>query len=126
MREEELLYVLRHLVVMTLYPGTISSTAGAPQLASAISSSPRAHLFRYYPLLLELAFVQKAPSMWILPAEHAQLFGLEVDDDTPDARDGSALIEVSARDLARRALELVGEELSLGGSAAESGDVTLA
>lgn len=121
-REEELLYVLRHLVTMTLYPGAISTaSAGTAPLASATSNSPRAHLFRYYPLLLELAFVPKVPSMWILPTEHAQLFGLEVDDDVADARDGSALIEVSARDLARRALELVGDELSLGGPSVWAG-----
>lgn len=52
--------------------------------------------------------------MWILPSEYAQLFGLEVNDDAADARDGSDLIEVSARDLARRALALVGTELGLG------------
>lgn len=116
-REEELLFVLRHLVTMTLWPGSIKSDdQGA--VASALSASPRAHLLRYYPLLLELAFVDRVPSMWILPSEHAQLFGRQTDvgDRDADARDGSELIEVSARDLARRALEIVGEELALGTS----------
>jgi hypothetical protein len=79
-------------------------------------------LFRYYPLLLELALAPKAPSMWILPREHGQLFGLEMDDDagaSANARDGSDLIQVSAQALARRALELVGGELGLGAGTAE-------
>lgn len=121
-REEELLYVLRHLVTMTLWPGTIPGSDQSP-LATALVTSPRAHLFRYYPLLLELSFVPRAPSMWILPSEHAQLFGKagsreeaehEEEAAPVDVRDGSDLIEITARDLARRALELVGAELVLG------------
>lgn len=65
--------------------------------------------------------------MWLLPSEHRQLFsskgtsianGYSHDDDQEeveeaDAGDGASLLEISARDLARRALELVGEELGL-------------
>lgn len=117
MREDEILYVLRHLVTMTLWEGSNPMTDGASTpLASAAAASPRAHLFQYYPLILEIAFVPATlPSMWIRPDEHARLFGLDGDGAEADApRDGTDLIEVSARDLARRALALVGEELRLG------------
>lgn len=120
-REDEILYVLRHLVTLRLWPeganGVLTPTTRA-------ATSPRAHLFRYYPLLLELAFVPAhLPSMWILPSEHRVLFGDEGEDEAgsetggdseADAGDGSDLIEVGVRDLARRALELVGLELGLG------------
>lgn len=118
-REDEILYVLRHLVTLRLWPDAANGSLTPTTRAAA---SPRAHLFRYYPILLELAFVPAhLPSMWILPSEHRLLFeddpeesewreeGSEV-----DAGDGSDLIEVGVRDLARRALELVGLELGLG------------
>jgi len=62
--------------------------------------------------------------MWIFPSEQAKLFdlppvgnqvetGIDMNDEELNAGDGGDLIEVSARDLARRCLELVGEELGL-------------
>jgi hypothetical protein len=55
--------------------------------------------------------------MWIFPAEHARLFGLPRPEDESnavvDAGDGGDLIEVNAKDLSRRCLELIGEELGL-------------
>lgn len=173
-REDEILYVMRHLVTLRLWPEGSSGNHevnGTRTPLSAAKTSPRAHLFRSYPLLLELAFVPAhLPSMWILPSEHRVLFGdgerkeqereqeqsthsrkpsvaqgaaesseaekardegegqpaeeEEDDDDSvesesdesdgEDAGDGSDLIEVSVRDLARRALEIVGHELGLG------------
>ncbi|WOO78809.1 Protein MON2 [Vanrija pseudolonga] len=130
-REEEILYVLRHLVTMTLWEGSVPIPDGDGEsptaLAKASAASSRAHLFAYYPLLLELAFVPAhLPAMWILPSEHVRLFagveprvngergeGEDSEDGEEDARDGTDLIEVSARDLARRCLELVGLELGL-------------
>jgi hypothetical protein len=117
-REDEILYVLRHLVTLRLWPD-IANGSLTPTTRAA--TSPRAHLFRYYPLLLELAFVPAhLPSMWILPSEHRVLFEDEPEENEgeegsdADAGDGSDLIEVGVRDLARRALELVGLELGLG------------
>jgi hypothetical protein len=54
--------------------------------------------------------------MWIFPSEQAELYGVpppEVNSDQSelDAGDGGDLIEVNARDLARRCLELIGKEL---------------
>ncbi|GMK54425.1 hypothetical protein CspeluHIS016_0110110 [Cutaneotrichosporon spelunceum] len=112
-REDEILYVLRHLVTLRLWPATNGSVTPTTRAAASL----RAHLFRYYPLLLELVFVPHLPSMWVLPSEHRVLFSDEAEETTQedaDAGDGSDLIEVSARDLARRALELVGLELGLG------------
>lgn len=114
-REDELLYVLRHLVTMTLTEGTTAAVGGTA-LAQAAAASPRAHLFKYYSLLLELAFVPAhLPSMWVLPSEHVLLFtnDEETCDEAVNTGDGAELIEVSARDLARRCLELVGVELGL-------------
>lgn len=69
------------------------------------------------------------PSMWIFPSEYRQLFdsqflamptgqlsganGGDIFHNGENAGDGADLIEVTARDLARRALELLGEELGL-------------
>jgi len=105
-------------------------------MASAIKTSERALLFRFYPLLLEVAFLQDhVPSMWIFPNEHARLYDLQLPDAQTNettaeksgeeggrdrvegminAGDGGDLIEVTARDLARRCLEIVGEEMGLG------------
>lgn len=85
------------------------------------------------------------PSMWIFPSEYRTLLslslagGTDLSDDSPEARvngmseseregaeskesdgqvdagDGGDLIEVSARDIARRCLELLGEDLGLVG-----------
>lgn len=110
---------------------------GTSALAAAAAKSPRAHLFAYYPLLLRLAFVPSAPSMWVTPSEYYRLFGKDVEDtglasadeyvprqsmdvngDVGGLREKERgeedMVEVSARELARRALELVGEELCLG------------
>jgi len=104
-------------------------------MATAIATSERALLFRFYPLLLEVAFLDgHIPSMWMFPDEHAKLYatmsptesnvgdGETVDHQTSgvevngmiDAGDGGDLIEVTARDLARRCLEIVGAEIGMG------------
>lgn len=106
-----------------------------PLMKSAINLSPRAHLLHLYPLLLEIAF-SKNPlaSMWVFPHEHDHLFRskpisnvaevkINGSDSGPmsdipkkgeeDAGDGGDLIQVSASDLARRCLNLIGEELGL-------------
>jgi len=138
-RDDELLYILRHLATMTMYEGTMASAGNVPVvLEGAYRTSPRAHLFHFYPLLLQISFLRGCiPSMWIFPSEHARLFAsipVDADEDgvregekaeSPDggegamdgngvnAGDGGDLIEVSARDLARRCLELIGEEMGL-------------
>lgn len=107
-------------------------------MTNAIKTSERALLFRFYPLLLEVAFLNgHMPSMWMFPDEHAKLYdlplvnrlvdgegeteagagqadGVDKEGGVIDAGDGGDLIEVTARDLARRCLEIVGEEMGLG------------
>lgn len=68
--------------------------------------------------MLELSFSRSTlPSMWIFPTEHAELFNLPPPQEEPggtvDAGDGGDLIEVNAKDIARRCLELIGEEMRL-------------
>lgn len=139
-REDELLYVLTHLVTMSVWGasersavaadnepeanGASDAYGSATPLQAAAAKSPRAHLFAYYPLLLQLAFVPSAPSMWVTPGEYYRLFGTGVGGDAGLAEEDSLqdgeqegngdMVEVSARELARRALELVGQELCLG------------
>lgn len=69
------------------------------------------------------------PSMWVFPDERRQIFEGVKDEEHPngvvangdgekgiDAGDGGDLIEISGRDLARRCLELIGEEIGLSSS----------
>ncbi|WWD20641.1 hypothetical protein CI109_105117 [Kwoniella shandongensis] len=119
-REEEVLYILRHLATMRVWEGSMSSTKpGSDTLAAVYKTSSRSHLFHFYPLLLEFSFIQnQMPSMWIFPSEQAKLFDLpslsQGENDEVDAGDGGDLIEVNARELARRCLELIGVEMGLG------------
>lgn len=123
--------MLTHLVTVSMW-GSEPSEASTSEneangtrtpLQEATARSPRAHLFAYYPLLLQLAFVPSAPSMWVTPGEYLRLFGKGIDGQADDSlsrpvENGTSeeedMVEVSARELARRALELVGEELCLG------------
>lgn len=155
-REDELLYVLRHVVTLRISgkhletPSNGECGAGigvasddadcevSGPVKLALEHSQRAHLFALYALLLRLSFTTKAtPSKWLFPTEYRDLFeqaevnvaelDIPVNGDVNtgagphtgeqehvDAGDGADLIEVSARDLARRALELIGNELGLG------------
>ncbi|WWC98642.1 hypothetical protein V866_005535 [Kwoniella sp. B9012] len=134
-REEEILFVLRHLATIRVYEGSLMSDNQASETLSAIyKTSSRSHLFHFYPLLLQFSFLPHTPSMWIFPSEHSQLFGLpprefqeeaqpppeegeeshEDEVQQVNAGDGGNLIKVSAGQLARRCLELVGEEMGMG------------
>jgi len=85
-REEELLYCLRELPELRLWPGCLwaalsenptASSASLPPIdptqspqqlmSDATKRSPYAHLFNLYPLLYEIATVPRAtPSAWIV------------------------------------------------------------
>ena len=104
------------------------STAGISKEATAMTLS------RFYPFLVQvLSFDRCIPVMWVLPSEYIRLFpspnlsagtngdypenGSDMDGEvasSEDVGDGSELLEVSARDLARRCLEIVGDQLGLG------------
>lgn len=58
--------------------------------------------------------------MWLFPDEHAKVFGIptangtsDTEEDVMDAGDGGDLVEVSAKDLARRCLEVISGEMGL-------------
>ncbi|WVQ95482.1 hypothetical protein IAU59_002579 [Kwoniella sp. CBS 9459] len=136
-REEEILFVLRHLVTMHVWEGGVQDLESvSPTLSVIYDTSSRWHLFYFYPLLLQFSFIASpTPSMWIFPSEHSELFGLsapsslspssstpglstvqpfnEEENEEVNAGDGGDLIEVTAKDLARRCLELIGEEMGM-------------
>lgn len=116
------MYILRQLVTLRVSAISMAVPHDASlTLSTAYTTSSRAHLFHFYPLLLELSFSRcPLPSMWVFPAEHAKLFSLPEPNDQAngeigevDAGDGCGLIEVNARDITRRCLELIGEEMGL-------------
>ncbi|KAH9847754.1 hypothetical protein C2E23DRAFT_740985 [Lenzites betulinus] len=85
-REEELLYVLRKLLALKLWPGTLwaalsdsPSTYAVEQphvdqslppselIADAVKRSTKAHLFHFYPILCEIVAVpRKTPTAWVM------------------------------------------------------------
>ncbi len=106
------------LVSSFLASYVLSTGEDSETLVTAYTTSRRAPLLHFYPILLELSFLRTTlPSMWIFPSEHARLFSLPQLENEPngvfDAGDGGDLIEVNARDIARRCLELIGKEMGL-------------
>ncbi|KAI0354523.1 hypothetical protein OH77DRAFT_1548844 [Trametes cingulata] len=87
-REEELLYVLRKLLALKLWPGTLwAALSDAPSkysaeqpdidkslspsavIADAVKRSTRAHLFHFYPILCEIVSIpRKSPTAWVMSA----------------------------------------------------------
>ncbi|KAI0933226.1 hypothetical protein AcV7_004756 [Taiwanofungus camphoratus] len=85
-REEELLYVLRKLLTLSLWPGTLwaalsesPSKYGVDQpdidpslkpselVADAVKRSPKAHLFHFYPVFCEIVSIpHKTPVAWVI------------------------------------------------------------
>ncbi|KAK7030884.1 Endocytosis and vacuole integrity protein [Paramarasmius palmivorus] len=114
-REDELLYVLRKLLELKLWPGshwaTLSSDPTAhcieqpsieqsstpsQLIADAVKRSSVAHLFYFYPVLCEIASIpRKTPTTWTVVPE----------------TDGAARID--ARSLAKECLKVVGKEMGV-------------
>ncbi|KAI0824392.1 hypothetical protein BC628DRAFT_1379334 [Trametes gibbosa] len=85
-REEELLYVLRKLLALKLWPGTLwAALSGSPStyaveqphidqslppsdlIADAVKRSKKAHLFHFYPILCDIVAVpRKTPTAWVM------------------------------------------------------------
>ncbi|ADV19956.1 hypothetical protein I305_00461 [Cryptococcus gattii E566] len=127
-RDDELLYILKHLATTKIWEGSLAPTGQASELLKAVyEKCPRSHLLQFYPLLLDLSFAQDyMPSLWVTLSEQAELLGTSVPEleigredalDEPgsqlDAED-EELVEVNAKDLAKRCLELIGLEMGLG------------
>lgn len=115
-REEELVYVLRKLLELRLYTGSLwaslsddpgrhcvtqpeidTSQSHAALLADVAKRSPKAHLFHLYPVFCEIASAPRAlPSTWASPG---------------GSDDSNAAGQLDARILARQCLKEVGFEL---------------
>ncbi|OJT09170.1 Protein MON2 -like protein [Trametes pubescens] len=87
-REEELLYALRKLLALKLWPGTLwAALSDSPSaycveqpnidqslppsdlIADAVKRSTKAHLFHFYPILCEIvAIPRKTPTAWVMSA----------------------------------------------------------
>ncbi|KAG7085465.1 hypothetical protein E1B28_003026 [Marasmius oreades] len=120
-REDELIYVLRKLLELRLWPGShwaavsddpsgncldqppIDSTVVKPTPTRLISDSVKrssiAHLFYFYPALCEIASIpRKTPSSFVVVER---------------SEGGEGVSEVDARGLARECLRVVGKEMGV-------------
>ncbi|KAJ7123851.1 hypothetical protein C8R43DRAFT_1098976 [Mycena crocata] len=122
-REDELLYVLRKLLELRLWPGSLwaamseqPSTSAVEQpavdasltpsllIADAVKRSSVAHLFYFYPVLCEIASIpRKTPSSWVLSQGTDKASPPETDEAT----------ELDARVIARECLKEVGREMGV-------------
>ncbi|KAJ7842842.1 hypothetical protein B0H14DRAFT_3868774 [Mycena olivaceomarginata] len=122
-REDELLYVLRKLLELRLWPGSLwaamseepssfaveqpaidASLSPSLLIADAVKRSSIAHLFHFYPVLCEIASTpRKTPSTWVLPRAA----------DKDSSSEGAEAIELDARVLARECLKEVGKEMGV-------------
>ena len=88
-----------------------------PTVDKAKDTASSNHLVGFYPLLLDLSFVEHSiPSTWIYPSEQYRLFsdvGQVKVDEVSELDNESELVEVTSKDLAKRCLELIGRERSL-------------
>ncbi|KAG8918160.1 hypothetical protein FRC02_002577 [Tulasnella sp. 418] len=116
-QEEELLYILKRLVALDLWPGSLwaaysndpsrysidlpdprPSLKGAHLIKDAIQRSSSAHLFHLYSLLCEISSTpSRSPSMWIQEKKMQQP------------------TEIFARELAQAALQKIGKEMGIDG-----------
>ncbi|KAI0700224.1 hypothetical protein C8T65DRAFT_790748 [Cerioporus squamosus] len=131
-REEELLYVLRKLLALKLWPGTLwaslsdspsqysseqpaidQSLAPSAMIADAVKRSTKAHLFHFYPILCEIVSIPRKPPMaWVMTSAHRMpVDGRKMSGE--DSSDGHA-IELDARTLVKDCLKEVGRELGVG------------
>ncbi|KAF5319150.1 hypothetical protein D9619_008506 [Psilocybe cf. subviscida] len=131
-REEELLYVLRKVLDLRLWPGSLwaalsdnptkycvaqpgleTATPPTPKelVSDAVKRSTVAHLFHFYPILCEIATIpRKSPSGWVVPS--TPLYA------TPSGLTESNGLkieskEVNARVLAGECLKEVGREMGV-------------
>ncbi|TBU23332.1 hypothetical protein BD311DRAFT_674190 [Dichomitus squalens] len=132
-REEELLYVLRKLLALQLWPGTLwaalsdapsqycikqpgvdSSVPPSTLIADAIKRSTKAHLFHFYPILCEIvAIPRKTPTAWITMVTRSMSDAAQPKsmDEHPTT---STAVEVDARTLVKDCLKEIGRELGVG------------
>ncbi|KAG6852839.1 hypothetical protein C0991_008678, partial [Blastosporella zonata] len=132
-REQELLYVLRKLLELKLWPGSLwaglsdnpsqhaveqpeidTSQSPAQLIADAVKRSTTAHLFHFYPVLCEIASIpRKTPSAWVVPTK-SPLPSLPLTNGHTKSElvQGNA-VELDARTLARTCLKELGKEMGV-------------
>ncbi|KAG1719544.1 uncharacterized protein EDB91DRAFT_1240566 [Suillus paluster] len=135
-REDELLYVLRKLLELQLWPGTLwAALSESPSkfsnsqpavdvtlspsmlIADVVRRSPVAHLFYFYSVLCEIASIpRKTPSAWVItnsspPETDQERRGHSVQPRIGALEKGGDAMEVNARTLAREALKVLGKEM---------------
>ncbi|KAI1793675.1 hypothetical protein LXA43DRAFT_971708 [Ganoderma leucocontextum] len=132
-REEELLYVLRKLLALRLWRGTLwAALSDAPSkycieqpgmdqslppstlIADAIKRSTKAHLFHIYPVLCEIVSIpRKPPTVWVLPGSRSSSHDPRGSLNEESSSSVPA-VELDARTLAKDCLKEVGRELGVG------------
>ncbi|KAG2136619.1 uncharacterized protein EDB93DRAFT_1242351 [Suillus bovinus] len=135
-REDELLYVLRKIVDLRLWPGTLwaalsespskfsdsqpavdVSLSPSALIADVVKRSPVAHLFYFYSVLCEIASIpRKTPSAWVItstspPETNQERRGNFLQPHIGALENGGNATEVDARTLARKALQVLGKEM---------------
>jgi hypothetical protein len=134
--EEELLYVLRKLLELRLWPGTLwaalsnnptqnaiqqptvaavmASADATPSLlvADAVKRSSVAHLFHFYSVLVEIASKpRRTPSVPVVVKNgRAPVSPMRLQQMTPEQ---PSTVEMDARDLARNCLKEIGGEMGI-------------
>ncbi|KAF8435407.1 hypothetical protein L210DRAFT_3453035 [Boletus edulis BED1] len=130
-REDELLYVLRKLLNLRLWTGTLwAAFSDAPSansvsppaidpslppsvlIADVVKRSSVAHLFYFYPVLCEIASIpRKTPAAWVSVASPS-VGGEMVSKGRIGAPEGdSKVVQVDARALAKECLRVLGKEM---------------
>ncbi|KAI0086033.1 guanine nucleotide exchange factor in Golgi transport N-terminal-domain-containing protein [Irpex rosettiformis] len=140
-REEELLYVLKGLLQLRLWPGSLwaalSSTPSeyssdqplidgsldpSKLIADAVKRSTKAHLFHFYTVLCEIVSIpRKAPSAWVM-SQGPRLADLKLSGEESITKEIERLesasttgkvVELDARQLARDCLKELAEEMGI-------------
>ncbi|KAG2050060.1 hypothetical protein BDR06DRAFT_960556 [Suillus hirtellus] len=135
-REEELLYVLRKVLDLQLWSGTLwAALSESPSkfsdsqpavdvglspsalIADVVKRSSVAHIFYFYSVLCEIASIpRKTPSTWVIatsspPETNQERRGNVLRHHIGALEEGGDAIEIDARTLARKALQILGKEM---------------
>ncbi|KAG2037155.1 hypothetical protein BDR03DRAFT_1092081 [Suillus americanus] len=135
-REDELLYVLRKVLDLQLWSGTLwaalsespskfsdsqpvvdVSLSPSAHIADVVKRSSVAHLFYFYSVLCEIASIpRKTPSAWVItssssPGTNQERRGNSLQPHIGALEEGGDAMEVDARIFARKALQILGKEM---------------
>ncbi|KAG1726836.1 hypothetical protein EDB19DRAFT_1897612 [Suillus lakei] len=135
-REDELLYVLRKVLDLQLWSGTLwAALSESPSkfsnsqpavdvtlspsalIADVVRRSPVAHIFYFYSVLCEIASIpRKTPSAWVItssspPETDQERRGNVLQPRIGASEEGDDAMEIDARTLARKALKVLGKEM---------------